>query len=406
MKKTLSLFLALAMSLALVVPAVAANTVTISEEGITVTLSDVISYEDVKVCFPDAEGDDPNTYYLYCDYIRIYHLPSNGVRATMFNNREDEDFTSELNMMYEGYLLDPNRKEWVYLNDDAEDMTQVRVPYPACVPLVQIDDMDEDFYIYGQVNSKPVQEGELSEELPLKISSDLGKFVALSVYVSEHSKLLGNGGTWPALTIYCAFDDGKYSYKDNAVVSTPSTPSQPQQPTGIKVSDWAKDQVARAGDMKLIPEGLGDNYQANITRAQFAAATVKLYAAMSGKTVPAAKENPFTDTKDPAVLQAAEMNFVSGMGDGTFAPDALVTREQAASMLARVYEKLGGRISAVTATSFADNSSVSAWARNSVAFMSDKGIVSGVGNNRFDPQGSASIEQALSISLRMLENLK
>ena len=127
---------------------------------------------------------------------------------------------------------------------------------------------------------------------------------------------------------------------------------------------------------------------------------------MSGKTVPAAKENPFTDTKDPAVLQAAEMNFVSGMGDGTFAPDALVTREQAASMLARVYEKLGGRISAVTATSFADNSSVSAWARNSVAFMSDKGIVSGVGDNRFDPQGSASIEQALSISLRMLENLK
>ena len=141
-------------------------------------------------------------------------------------------------------------------------------------------------------------------------------------------------------------------------------------------------------------------------RAQFAAATVKLYAAMSGKTVPAAKENPFTDTKDPAVLQAAEMNFVSGMGDGTFAPDALVTREQAASMLARVYEKLGGRISAVTATSFADNSSISAWARNSVAFMSDKGIVSGVGDNRFDPQGSASIEQALSISLRMLENLK
>ena len=194
----------------------------------------------------------------------------------------------------------------------------------------------------------------------------------------------------------------KYYY----IILDDSGSAQPQQPTGIKVSDWAKDQVARAGDMKLIPEGLGDNYQANITRAQFAAATVKLYAAMSGKTVPAAKENPFTDTKDPAVLQAAEMNFVSGMGDGTFAPDALVTREQAASMLARVYEKLGGRISAVTATSFADNSSVSAWARNSVAFMSDKGIVSGVGDNRFDPQGSASIEQALSISLRMLENLK
>ena len=38
--------------------------------------------------------------------------------------------------------------------------------------------------------------------------------------------------------------------------------------------------------------------------------------------------------------------------------------------------------------------------------MNAKGIISGVGDNRFDPQGNASIEQALSISLRMFEKLK
>jgi len=37
--------------------------------------------------------------------------------------------------------------------------------------------------------------------------------------------------------------------------------------------------------------------------------------------------------------------------------------------------------------------------------MSGKGIVGGVGNNKFDPQGNASIEQAMVIALRMFGNL-
>ena len=87
-------------------------------------------------------------------------------------------------------------------------------------------------------------------------------------------------------------------------------------------------------------------------------------------------------------------------------PNALVTREQAAAMLSRVYTKLGSSIPAVTATTFADNGSVSNWARDAVAFMSDKGIVTGVGDNKFNPKGNASIEQALAIAVRMFDNLK
>lgn len=177
------------------------------------------------------------------------------------------------------------------------------------------------------------------------------------------------------------------------------------QPAGPQVSDWAKDQVAKASANGLVPDGLGDDYSANATRAQFAAIAVKLYEAMSGKTAPSAGETPFTDTADPAVLQAAELNFVSGMGDGTFAPNALVTREQAAVILSQVYLKVGGSIGAMRST-FADNDSISEWAKLRVAFMSKKGIISGVGDNIFNPQGNASIEQALSISLRMFENLK
>lgn len=179
------------------------------------------------------------------------------------------------------------------------------------------------------------------------------------------------------------------------------------QPTGgPQVSDWAKEQVSKAAETGLVPDSLGSDYRVSVTRAQFAATAVKLYEAMSGQKAPAAGESPFTDTSDPAVIQAQALGIVSGVGDGKFAADALVTREQAAAMLSRVYTKLGGNIPEVADTTFADNGKVSGWAKDAVAFMADKGIVSGVGDNSFDPLGNASIEQALVIALRMFDNLK
>lgn len=174
---------------------------------------------------------------------------------------------------------------------------------------------------------------------------------------------------------------------------------------GAEVDGWAKDQVNEAISSALVPNTLGPDYRTNITRAQFAAVSVRLYEAMSGTFAPAAAGNPFTDTNDPAVLQAAELGFVYGVTETSFEPNRLVTREQAAAMLARVHTKLGGKIPEVAATAFADDSAIGGWAKDAVAFMSGYGIVSGVGDNKFNPGGSATIEQALSISLRMYNNL-
>ena len=176
---------------------------------------------------------------------------------------------------------------------------------------------------------------------------------------------------------------------------------------GAQVDGWAKDQVNEAIADGLVSDKLGSDYRVNITRAQFATTMIKLFEAMApnGEKIAPAAENPFTDTNDPDVLRAAAAGFVSGIGDGKFAPDSPVTREQAAVMLSRVYTKLGGEVPALDATSFADDASIGDWAKSAVAFMSGKGIVSGDGTN-FSPKGSATIEQALSIALRMYKNLK
>lgn len=202
-------------------------------------------------------------------------------------------------------------------------------------------------------------------------------------------------------TVAVTFSDGatkSYTFQTTAPAILASNNAQ--------VDGWAKDQVNEAIASGLVAAGLGEDYRVKITRAQFAATTVKLYEAMSGEKAAPAAENPFTDTSDPVILQAAELGFVYGITDDTFAPGSLVTREQAAAMLSRVYTKLGGEIPQVTATSFTDDGGISSYAKSSVAFMAEKGIVSGKGENRFDPGGSASVQEALSIALRMFKNLK
>lgn len=175
-----------------------------------------------------------------------------------------------------------------------------------------------------------------------------------------------------------------------------------------QVDGWARDQVNEAISSGLVAGGLGEDYRVNITRAQFAATAVKLYEAMApnGEKIAPAADNPFTDTDDPMVLQAAAAGFVYGITEDTFAPNSLVTREQAAAMLSRVFTKLGGEIPEESATTFSDDSLVEGYAKSAVAFMSGKGIVSGRGENRFDPKGNASVQEALSIALRMYKNLK
>ena len=113
------------------------------------------------------------------------------------------------------------------------------------------------------------------------------------------------------------------------------------QPTGgPQVSDWAKEQVSKAAETGLVPDSLGSDYRVSVTRAQFAATAVKLYEAMSGQKAPAAGESPFTDTSDPAVIQAQALGIVSGVGDNSFDPLGNASIEQALVIALRMFDNL------------------------------------------------------------------
>ena len=196
-------------------------------------------------------------------------------------------------------------------------------------------------------------------------------------------------------------------------------------------STWANEELEKADLLGLIPECLdGADLTQPITRAEFAAVSVKVYEALTGETAIAASENPFTDTTDAEVLKAYNTGITAGTGDGTtFSPDAILNREQAATMLTRVYKKTafdGWSLStdgsfALTydkPAAFADDANISDWAKDSVYFMAANGIIKGVGDGtKFAPKNTttaeesigyanATREQALLIAVRMVENLQ
>lgn len=197
----------------------------------------------------------------------------------------------------------------------------------------------------------------------------------------------------------------------------------------LNTSDWAYEWMDKADKMDIIPEDLiNKDMMEKITRKEFAALTVKLYEKMKGSSVNVETDirNPFIDINDEDVTKAYYLGIIQGVGNERFAPYEDLTREQAATMLTRVYkavywegwtlekDKEYDKKSLDTAgvPLFNDDAQISDYAKESVYFMVKNGIINGLGNNYFGPipqagkdedYGKATREQAFKISAAMVE---
>ena len=133
---------------------------------------------------------------------------------------------------------------------------------------------------------------------------------------------------------------------------------------------------------------------ATLTRAML----VQILYSHAGKPYVVGSTAAFSDVYsgawyENAVKWAASQGIASGMGNGTFAPDAAITREQLAVMLYNYATRRG--VGSVVSSgsgypSFSDSGSISAWALNAVAAMQSSGIIAGKAGGGFDPKGGAS----------------
>jgi len=88
---------------------------------------------------------------------------------------------------------------------------------------------------------------------------------------------------------------------------------------------------------------------------------------------------------------AREKGIVSGIGGNSFAPNAIITRQDMAVMLARYAAVMGLEASDMnTQAAFADAESIAAYAKDAAAAMQKAGIISGKPGGVFDPAAGAT----------------
>lgn len=181
---------------------------------------------------------------------------------------------------------------------------------------------------------------------------------------------------------------------------TPTPSPSPTPPSGNAPSSWAANEVNQAIDARLVPAALRTNYTQAITRAEFCALAVALYESATGNVI--TNRQTFSDTNDVNVQMMAAIGVVNGVGNNMFNPNGSLTREQAATMLARLAEAIGKPLTKRAAT-FSDNGNISSWAIEAVGQIQAAGIMQGMGNNLFSPRATYTREQSIITVLRTFE---
>lgn len=195
--------------------------------------------------------------------------------------------------------------------------------------------------------------------------------------------------------------------KEEEPVETPDQPSEDESPeipefTDItEVSDWAIDSVEKAVNIGLFQ---GDekgyfNPKKSLSRAELALLILRFSETEENQPL---NDTSFTDI-DPddwyysAVYNAFESGFMSGFDTNTFAPDATVTREQFAVVMARALN-----LESTETIGFSDENEISDWAKPAATALAQSKIMVGSGDE-FNPKDILTREMCAVVMVRALD---
>ncbi len=170
---------------------------------------------------------------------------------------------------------------------------------------------------------------------------------------------------------------------------------------------WAKEDIAFVANRGLLSGTSKTTFSPNtaMTRGMFVTALGRL----ANADVSGYEKSSFTDVKSDSyhmgyVEWANKNNIVKGIGDGKFAPDQSITREQMAVILQSYAKAIGFTLPKVYAeNTFADSAKIGAYAKDAVKQMQMAGIISGKNSNLFDPQGTATRAEVSAVLRRFVE---
>ncbi|MDR2357587.1 MAG: S-layer homology domain-containing protein [Oscillospiraceae bacterium] len=174
----------------------------------------------------------------------------------------------------------------------------------------------------------------------------------------------------------------------------------------VAPDDWYYDAVRYALAADLIePSGAQFGAGQPMKRADLAVALYRLSGAETGEQTVSGAAAGFSDVSGgagaDAVAWAAQAGIIKGFGDGTFRPDANITREQLAAMLYRCAMITGGGRAAVDSSrygEYSDADDVADWAEDAMRWAVGAGVINGA-DGKLVPRGAATRAQTAGMML-------
>ena len=183
--------------------------------------------------------------------------------------------------------------------------------------------------------------------------------------------------------------------KDNQNNNAPD--NKPSYPTDID-GHWAKSNIEYVYDHSLMngyPEGIFAP-ENSITRAEFATVMSK-FMELGEDSAAADKFSDVDGHWAKGYIGALySREIVNGVSDIEFAPDANITRQEIATILARAF-----KLTEKSADVFADNASIAEWASDFVYMTKAAGYMQGDENNNFNPIANATRAEVATIIYRL-----
>ncbi|WP_418238316.1 S-layer homology domain-containing protein, partial [Ellagibacter isourolithinifaciens] len=246
-------------------------------------------------------------------------------------------------------------------------------------------------------------------------SDDLAIVLNDNVLGSNDGSFLDDEGIY-TIEIAAADDDAALNYTFPTEVSiTVADEANLKFADNVDSSAWYYNEVNKAAELGLM-NGYADTNlfgpNDTITRAQVAQVLFNMAGGRADMDLPEGSYNEiygYTSFGDvngkmwygKAIAWAKAAGIVTGYGDGTFAPENNITREEFATMLARYAQKYGNYTagSAADFAAYGDASVVDSWAAEYVAWAV-KGGYMGKNTNVLTPLANMTRAEAAAMVVR------
>ncbi|WP_162341775.1 S-layer homology domain-containing protein [Paenibacillus paridis] len=243
-----------------------------------------------------------------------------------------------------------------------------------------------------------------AEQIELKLSPFHSKAVVklLGERISETKTLPLAMGT-NVFTITVQAEDGTvktYKLTVNRMADDVSTASCTFTDT---TNHWAKATICEAvgfgivkgiNSLTFVPNGY-------VTRTEFAVMLLRtLQIPISNETIamPFSDKDSIPSWAQREIQTAVAKGIIEGYSDGTLQPQKTVNRAEMAAMVSRAMK---WEAEHAKSTSFADDATIPAWARDYVANAFENGLIKGRENNYFAPKGLTTRAEAAVVLLRL-----